>query len=1155
MPPSNVLRLRAAQNDLPSSSKVLVSVASNSSAFTKRTAHLERCSHCLDIVPVTSTLERHIAATPVCRAAEQAKVQEERHKRVAQRRAEQTSAIGVGERAGQSEGFEPVRPAPEPVQPAPEPAEQVRVHKRRRVSARTSAGEGAPTIVEPCAPSPSAPVAAKAQQTHQRYKVTLETVPDVQAPTILEPRAPVTSSPLVAGSKAQQLRAHPIPQAPGAGANPASGPSRRKRKRKKGKGKHSGRRARGGLRRWKGLYVEDFPDPLAGAPISDERAPELDLDAHMRACGNLGDPKHFETADMLMTTGMTDAAKEWHLRSTLYRGQTPWTNVDHLYLDVDALLHGPHFSLYDIDIFDGRDNQPQYMVSRDIIQALRDIFANQNFEKGFRTAPERHYLSPQKDQRVYSDAYTANWWWREQEKMRGKGAATIAPVIIATDQTSLAVMCGGQKAYPVYVTVGNIDKATRRKGSEGAMVLLGFLPVDAFEDIEDDTERRRLKADLVHRAMEKMLEPLRKASEEGVDMWCPDGRLRCVYPRIAAYLADWPEQNLHSCTSEGSCPVCSAKWSERGDYTHQAPLRDRDETLDAIRSYFVRRDVGELRELNLKPVWPWWGDHTHVNLATCFTPDLLHQLYQGVFKSHLVRWLKHLVGANVLDERFQAMPMAEGMRHFAKGITSVQQWTARESKQMLVQILPIVFGDLTPELAQLVRSIVDFIFRAHASSMTDKDIEDLERDLKTFHELKGLLVAKGFYQSEQRFNRIPKLHMLSHYVHFIRELGTPDGYNTEAPERLHIEYAKVPWRASNKVRPMPQMLKYIQRQEAIKIQRTYMNRYLGIEDQAEADIEDEDKDKDIIEIDRSENTHDDEEAASDEEASEDGFESEDSDTEVDESDLAEVQPVSYPNPRRHMAASPTKPNMLIKDVVKTHGAKDLMTAIKTFMTKRLGVPEYDVMLSERNRINVWHRLYLHHKPLPFAPLEPPRRDVVRAGALVLGTGGRIRKEAVWDTALYLERPNQFRTHLDDAGEEKHGVLRYRAGRVRAIFKLPGHLQRYYSGQLAYLEVFTSFDASVSPFSKMHSTQPDFDSRGRRRVLVVPVTDIVMACHLSPKFHRLDRELQLTSRTDLFAISKHFWLNHYYNHNFFDYVQHWWRTRPTTRQRLLRLVRH
>jgi hypothetical protein len=37
-----------------------------------------------------------------------------------------------------------------------------------------------------------------------------------------------------------------------------------------------------------------------------------------------------------------------------------------------------------------------------------------------------------------------------------------------------------------------------------------------------------------------------------------------------------------------------------------------------------------------------------------------------------------------------------------------------------------------------------------------------------------------------------------HYVTCIRALGLADGYNTESPERLHIDFAKEAYRASNK---------------------------------------------------------------------------------------------------------------------------------------------------------------------------------------------------------------------------------------------------------------------------------------------------------------------------------------------------------------------
>ncbi|KAG9080059.1 hypothetical protein FRC06_007126, partial [Ceratobasidium sp. 370] len=812
----------------------------------------------------------------------------------------------------------------------------------------------------------------------------VDTAPDEGAPIIIQPSPAVPPSP----------SERPVIEGLGTHVGSKTRPTwcantRRKRVH---------RRVGGTLRRWKGLYVEDFPDPLAGAPISEDRAPELDMEAYMGSCGALANPRHFEVADLLTTTGMTDAAKDKHLKSTLYEDKTPWPNVSKMNEDVDKLRHGPDFHVHEIDVFDGRQPRVQYLVSRHIIKTMRHIFANRDFKKVFRTTPERHWLSPRKDQRMYGDTHSTDWWWREQEKMQGKGKVTIAPLIIATDQTTLSIMCGGQKAYPVYLTIGNIEKSTRRKTSKRAMILLGYLPIDAFEDVVNDDERRRLKADLVHRAMEKMLEPLREASENGVDMWCPDGRLRRVYPRIAAYMADWPEQNLQSCTSEGSCPVCTAKYGERGQCT-ETELRDREETLDALRGYFVHRDVGELRDLSLKP-----------------------------------------------DER--------------------------------------------------------------------------------------------------RFNRIPKLHMLGHYAHMIRELGTPDGYNTELPERLHIEYAKVPWRASNKVRPLPQMIKHIQRQEAIVIHRAYLDRYLGRDEDEE--------DEEAMEV-----------VGANEGAVGDGGGREDvgqlenadvpeEDGEIDNSEGDDnedetvgpfpPEPIAYPDPRRHIAVSPTKHNLPIKDVSKDYGASDLTSAITKFMTNRLGLAPHDVLLSHHNRVHVWHRLYLHHRPLPFAPFDSPRRDVVRASSAMFGPSGRVRKEPVWDIALYLEQPNRFRSHGGDS-EEKHGIHRYRAGRVRTFFTLPGHLQHYYSGHLAYIEVFGAFDTSVSPFGKMHSTKPDLDSRNRRRTLVIPVTDIVMACHLVPKFHRLDKDLRLTAHTDVFAISDHFWLNHYYNRFFYQLMQHWRRRQP------------
>ncbi|KAG9098214.1 hypothetical protein FRC06_006639 [Ceratobasidium sp. 370] len=276
----------------------------------------------------------------------------------------------------------------------------------------------------------------------------------------------VSSSSVPFVREVSRAHADPVVDASGVHASPEPEPPRPS----SGVQSGAGFRARGGLRWWNGLYIEDFPNPLAGAPISEDRAPEPDLATYMQSCGTLADLWNFEAAELLMTSGMTDIAKDRHLKSKLYEGQMPWPNVEAMNKDIDKLLHSPDFELCEIDIFDGRHPWAQFMVSCNIIHAIRDLFANPAFKNHFHTAPERHWLSPCKDQQMHSKMYMAGWWWREQlgltnqiGKMRGKGVATIAPLIISSDRTQLLTMSSGQKAYPIYISMANIDKSVHCK--------------------------------------------------------------------------------------------------------------------------------------------------------------------------------------------------------------------------------------------------------------------------------------------------------------------------------------------------------------------------------------------------------------------------------------------------------------------------------------------------------------------------------------------------------------------------------------------------------------------------------------------------------------------------------------------------------------------
>lgn len=87
----------------------------------------------------------------------------------------------------------------------------------------------------------------------------------------------------------------------------------------------------------------------------------------------------------------------------------------------------------------------------------------------------------------------------------------------------------------------------------------------------------------------------------------------------------------------------------------------------------------------------------------------------------------------------------------------------------------------------------------------------METAWNAFHVNKNAFAKLGVRTS---FN-IPKLHSMSHYVRSIRLMGSADGYNTEATERMHIDFAKLGYRASNKKQYIKQMTVWLERQEAV----------------------------------------------------------------------------------------------------------------------------------------------------------------------------------------------------------------------------------------------------------------------------------------------------------------------------------------------------
>ncbi|KAG8700651.1 hypothetical protein FRC08_004578 [Ceratobasidium sp. 394] len=299
--------------------------------------------------------------------------------------------------------------------------------------------------------------------------------------------------------------------------------------------------------------------------------------------------------------------------------------------EVDGLPQGAKWRTVEVTVGEGLDKRTHTIYLRDLLAAICQLLGARQFKRWMRYAPERHWASRDRKHRIYDEMWSGDWWWRMQYLINNK-TGTIAPLIIASDETTLANNPRGAKAHPIYLTLGNISKSIRSNPTKRAMVLIGYLPVDSFEDVADKLTRQRYCDELLHRSLDKVFEPLKSASSDGILAQCSDGYMRHVYPIIAAWVADWPEQNDIACTTQSGCPKCTQARKGRGQAGPKMPLRDRDVTIEAMREYQRTKRPAALSPLCLQPMEPFWAGIPHVDIGACLAPDLLHQIYKGMFE-------------------------------------------------------------------------------------------------------------------------------------------------------------------------------------------------------------------------------------------------------------------------------------------------------------------------------------------------------------------------------------------------------------------------------------------------------------------------------------------------------------------------------------------
>ena len=617
----------------------------------------------------------------------------------------------------------------------------------------------------------------------------------------------------------------------------------------------------------------------------------------------------------------------------------------------------------------------------------------------------------------------------------------------------------------MYLTIGNIPKELRRKPSQRTHVLLGYLPTTRMLDVSNTASRRRRLANLFHHCLSHILSPLIPLAETGIEMTAGDGVTRRTVPLLTCFIGDYPEQVLVAGCKTGECPKCDIKWNQIGNLQTEAPYRDLGKVLDALSTLDENPDgyPAACAAAGIKPiVRPFWQNLPYADIYFSITPDILHQLYQGVMK-HLVSWVIAAFGEKEIDARCRCLPPNHNIHYFSKGISSLSQLTGKEHANMCCILLGLIVdlklpGNQSPlPLICAVRALLDFLYLAQYPLHTSETLRLLRESLKLFDKNKHIFIDLGIRSD---FN-IPKLHSLVHYVDAIKLFGSTDNYNTEYTERLHIDLAKDAYRATNHRDEYAQMTVWLERMEKVHRHHSYLEWRAGRQPKI----------------------------------------------------VMRSMSMSY-NGTLSLAKWPSVKAVKLDDVVDKYGATFFREAVLRYIA--LSKPSGSQLTLHQLEQQILYTslpftaVPIYHKLKFIALTESSQNQYVTLDAIHARPERRSKKgtklRSRFDVALLEVGPGTETSvqsmfglfasfHICSMINASKG---YRVGQVRVVFALPGGPgDNRTPERLAYVEWFSNF-TTPDPHHEMYKINRSLED-GQRVASVVPISTIKRSVHFFPRF--------------------------------------------------------
>ncbi|PBK93718.1 hypothetical protein ARMGADRAFT_1046004 [Armillaria gallica] len=296
---------------------------------------------------------------------------------------------------------------------------------------------------------------------------------------------------------------------------------------------------------------------------------------------------------------------------------------------------------------------------------------------------EEHWQPPDPNmpsEQVYGELYTSEAFLKAERELLSAVADDDLPRVIAafmfwSDAMHVAQF-GQAKMWPIYLFFGNLSKYLCCRPSSNSAHHVAFLPSVKCGIKKSDPLMAHCRRELFHSVWKLLLDDeFIQAMEHGIVMKCADGIVRCVFPRIFTYSADYPEKVLIATIRDmGGCPC-------PGCTVTKAKIRGVAEARKLIyeQGYAINSEKVEnlLKATSLVPTENAFSKRLSQFLFQVFeilVVDQMHEFELGVWKALII----HLV--HILNALGQSQVQESNSRHFVRLRRTKSMQSANEAK-------------------------------------------------------------------------------------------------------------------------------------------------------------------------------------------------------------------------------------------------------------------------------------------------------------------------------------------------------------------------------------------------------------------------------------------------------------------------------------------